>query len=68
MSNFGINDLYPNVRRTGNMFDDYNDLYNRLVLGEWPDSILSQDTNIGGLTMPYKGGEESEDERVRRIL
>ena len=67
MSNLGINDLYPRIRRTGDMFDDYNDLYKRLVLGEWPD-ILSQDTHIGGLTIPYKGGEESENERVRRIL
>ena len=67
MSNLSINDLYPRIRRTGDMFDDYNDLYKRLVLGEWPD-MLSQDTYIGGLTMPYKGGEESENERVRRIL
>ena len=67
MSNFGIKDLYPRIRRTGDMFDDYNDLYKRLVLGEWPD-ILSQDTNIGCLTMLYEGGEESENERVRRIL
>ncbi len=67
MSNLNINDLYPRVRGVNGMFDDYN-LYNRLVLGEWPDNILSQDTHIGGLTMPYKGGEESEDERVRRIL
>lgn len=66
MSNLGINDLYPRIRGIDRMFDDYSN-YRRMVSGEWPD-ILSKDTHIGGLTMPYKGGEESDDERVRRIL
>lgn len=67
MSNFGINDLYPRVRGANGMFDDYN-LYNRLVQGVWQNDMLSKDTNIGDLPMPYKGGEESENERVRKIL
>ena len=69
MSNFGINDLYPRIRGIDSMFDDYSN-YRRMVMGEWPNNILSQDTHIGGLTKPYKGGEESEyeDERLRRIL